>query len=120
MSKYVIADLESYAQVMHEKGLVMQSARLGMSVGLSKAAASLFLAFAASLGQQTQTAVRPGSGAIHTRDRGYRHKPRELEPLARAKHAAKMRRRYERWARGECFNPCVSVERYRRLKGVSE
>lgn len=81
---------------------------------LNRAAASMIMAFAAgmpALGQQTQIAVRPGSGVVRTRDRGYRHTPRVLDEAARAKHAAKMQRRYLRWAWGEKFNPCISVER---------
>lgn len=70
-----------------------------------------------ALGQRTQIAVRPGSGLILTRDRGYRHKPRELDPVARAKHAAKMRRRYARWFNGICFNPCISARETVRILG---
>ena len=65
--------------------------------------------------QQTQIAVRPGSGVVRTRERGYRHTPRVLDEAARAKHAAKMQRRYNRWADGLIENPCVSREQFSRL-----
>lgn len=88
---------------------------------LNRAAASMILAFAAglpALGQQTQIAVRPGSGVVLTRDRGYRHKPRVLDEAARARHAAKMQRRYVRWRDGLSMNPCVSREQFHRLIGI--
>lgn len=83
-------------------------------------AAAGLMAFAVglpALGQQTQIAVRPGSGVVRTRDRGYRHKPRVLDEAARARHAAKMRRRYQRWVEGLSMNPCVSREQFSRLIG---
>jgi hypothetical protein len=90
---------------------------------LRNAAVAALMSVAAgmpALGQQTQIAVRPGSGLILTRDRGYRHKPRELDPVARAKHAAKMRRRYARWFNGVCFNPCISARETARILGGIE
>lgn len=72
------------------------------------------------LGQQTQIAVRPGSGVVKTRDRGYRHTPRLLNEAARSKHAAKMKRRYVRWDRGLRCNPCVTHEQVQCLTGWKE
>lgn len=58
-------------------------------------------------------AVQSGHGVTRVRDR--RHKPRVLDEAARAKHAAKMRRRYDRWVDGLIDNPCVSREQFSRL-----
>lgn len=94
-----------------------------MRSALNRAAASMIMAFAAglpALGQQTQIAVRPGSGVVRTRDRGYRHTPRVLDEAARAKYASKMQRRYNRWADGLIENPCVSSAQCRRLLGCKE
>lgn len=94
-----------------------------MRSSFNHAIAAALLAMTASmppLGQQTQIAVRPGSGVVRTRDRGHRHKPRVLDEVARAKHASKMQRRYNRWADGLIDNPCVSSAQCRRLLGYKE
>lgn len=87
---------------------------------LKMLAASGLLAMAAGmppLGQQTRITERPGSGVVRERDKPHgfwgnkrKHKPRVLTPEARAKHEAKMRRRYERWAAGVANNGCLSLE----------
>lgn len=96
---------------------------------IAKLAAAGLLAAAAGLpplGQQTQLNTRPGSGVVRERDKPHglwgnkrKHKPRTLTPEARAKHEAKMQRRYERWVAGIAENPCISAERKAMLLGAS-
>lgn len=90
-----------------------------LNIAKQIAAAGLIAAAAGMppLGQQTQIETRPGSGVVRERDkpRGfwgnkYKHVPRVLTPEQRAKHEAKMRRRFERWANGIINNPCLSLD----------
>jgi hypothetical protein len=88
-------------------------AALSMSAGLPR------------LGQQTEIVARPGSGVVRERDKPHgfwgnkrKHMPRVLTDAQRAKHTAKMRRRYERWARGIIKNPCLRLSRAIKLLGL--
>lgn len=87
-----------------------------MNIAKQIAAAGLIAAASAlpPLGQQTKIVERPGSGVVRERDKPHgfwgnkrKHKPRVLTDAQRAKHTAKMLRRYERWLSGIVNNPCI-------------
>lgn len=83
---------------------------IGGTINQAVAAALMALTSAMPpLGHQTHIAVRPGSGVVKTRNRGSRHTPRVRSEAARLKHAAKMRRRYYRWACGLLGNRCIDL-----------
>lgn len=73
------------------------------------------LGMPAGLGQQTEIATKPGSGVVRVAGRRPPRPKRTPEQIA--KHAAKLRRRYARWASGLAWNPCLSREQFRKLLG---
>lgn len=89
-----------------------------MTHPIRRAAAAATLAVATglpSLGQQTEIATKPGSGVVRMASRRPPRPKRTPEQIA--KHAAKLRRRYARWASGLARNPCLSREQFRKLLG---
>ncbi len=95
----------------------MKRTHLGLAASAVLAVAAL--AMPEGLGQQLRTSLRPGSGGVAKRDRPtgfwgdpHLHVPRVLTPEQRAKHAAKLMRRYKRWDEGLLLNPCVSAAQY--------